>query len=69
MLVFLLEGAELLNPVLVIVVRAMAEVEAEHVGPGVEQGPQALGPGRGGAEGRHDLGEAVAMHEASLAPR
>ena len=65
-IVFLLERAELLDPLAMIVVRAVAEVQAEDVGAGLEQGAQALGRRSGGPQGGDDLGEALTTHGSSL---
>ena len=58
---------------LVVLVRAVAEVEPEHVGAGAEQRLDGLRVGAGGPEGGDDLGVAVAAHAqlscASCAPR
>ena len=47
---------------LVVVVRAVAEVEAEHVGAGLEQRADGLAVGAGRAERGDDLGVAMATH-------
>ena len=47
---------------LVVVVRAVAEVEPEHVGPGLEQRLDGGGVRGGGAQGRDDLGVAASSH-------
>ena len=62
MLVMLLERAQLLDPLAMVFVHAVAEVEAEHVGAGLEQSAQALGAGGRGPQGRDDLGETLATH-------
>ncbi len=67
-LVFLFERAELIDPLAVILVLAVAEVQPEDVGAGLEQGAQALVGRRGGARGGDDLGETVAVHGPSLLP-
>ena len=59
MLVLLLERAQLLDALAMVVVRAVAEVEAEDVGAGLEQRAQALGAGGGRAQGGDDLGETL----------
>jgi len=51
MLVLLLERAQLGDPLLVILVRAVAEVQPEDVGAGIEQRSQPLGGRRSGADG------------------
>ena len=65
MLQLLLEGANLLDPLAVVVMHAVAEVEAEHVGAGFEQGAQPLGAGRCRPQGGDDLGETLATHRPS----
>src|SRR6202011_748202 len=66
MLIMLLEGAQLLDPLAVVIVHAVAEVEAEHVGAGLEQGAQALGAGGCWPQGGDDLGKTLATHRSSL---
>ena len=53
----------------VIVLRAVAEVQAKDVRAGLEQGAQSFGTRRRRAEGGHDLGETRATHKCTLALR
>ncbi len=66
-LVLLLQRTQQLDPLLVVLRRAVAEVEAEDVGAGLEQFLQPFRAGGGRPERGHDLGEALAEHAASLA--
>src|SRR3981189_1209760 len=66
MLIMLLERAQLLDSLAVVVVHAVAEVEPEHVGAGLEQGAQPLGAGGRWPQGGDDLGETLATHRSSL---
>ena len=66
MLEFLLERAQLLDPLAMVLVLAVAEVQPEDIGARFEQGPQAFRGRRGGAERGDDLGKSIAAHEDSL---
>ena len=55
-----------MNALAVVGMGAVAEVEAEDVGPGLEQGADALGPVAGRPEGGEDLRHALASHAGAL---
>ena len=67
-LVFFFQCTELRDPLAMILMLAVAEVQAKDVGARLEQGAQTLGGCRGRAQRCHDLGEAVALHWTSLLP-
>ena len=65
-IVLLLQGAQLVDPLPVVVRHAVAEVEAEDVGAGLEQLAQAFVRRAGGPEGGDDLGESLARMRSNL---
>ncbi len=60
------QGADGFVALQMVLVRAVAEIQAEHIGTSQEQALDGLGRGRGGAEGGEDLGVTGASHERSL---
>ena len=62
MLVFFLQRAQEVDALAMVVLRAVAEVQAKDIGAGLEQRAQALAGGRRGSQRGDDLGETVAMH-------
>ena len=64
-----LDGADGVVALLMVLVRAVAEVEPEHVRPGLEKAADDLRAGAGGAEGGDDLGVAMTAHVSSRPER
>ena len=64
----LLKRANGLQPARMVGLRAVAEVEPEHVHAALEQGADGLRVGRGGAERGDDLGAAGASHGGAFRP-
>ena len=60
--VLLLQRAQQVDALAMVVLRAVAEVQAKDVGAGLEQRTQPLAGGRGRPQRGDDLGEAIAMH-------
>src|SRR5712692_10339040 len=58
-----LDPPDVLEQLTLLGVAAMAEIEPEHIDPGIEQCPQAFGAGAGRTQGRDDLGAAQSPHD------